>query len=225
MPLAVTSIEIQNVPRSWVQEGRCGQKKKWRRYKKWFAPDKKLSKYRFVQTSSRNLKFLAHCLRKQAERNWFHITEWLSASTKLDSILSSRFKFPPVPSLFTAPIPLRSSINDVMSGGGEVHLYFFYFDFPRVIRFVYSEKAANFCEIFILLLFTVHTDKSKVKISQNFAAFSEYMNFKSRVYLALCPNKFTSFPKINAILWLKFIYSEKATKFCKIFTLLLTGTT
>ena len=105
MPLAVTSIEIQNVPRSWVQEGRCGQKKKWRRYKKWFAPDKKLSKYRFVQTSSRNLKFLAHCLRKQAERNWFHITEWLSASTKLDSILSSRFKFPPVPSLFTAPIP------------------------------------------------------------------------------------------------------------------------
>ena len=25
---------------------------------------------------------------------------------------------------------------------------------------------------------TVHTDKSKVKISQNYAAFSEYMNFK-----------------------------------------------
>ena len=27
-------------------------------------------------------------------------------------------------------------------------------------------------------MLTVHTDKSKVEISQNFVAFSEYMNFK-----------------------------------------------
>ena len=46
------------------------------------------------------------------------------------------------------------------------------------IWFVYSEKATRFCEISNLLLSTVHTDKSKVEISQNFVAFSEYMNFK-----------------------------------------------
>ena len=47
-----------------------------------------------------------------------------------------------------------------------------------VLKFMYSEKATKFCEIFTLLLTTVHTVKSKVKISQNFVAFSEYMNFK-----------------------------------------------
>ena len=45
------------------------------------------------------------------------------------------------------------------------------------IKFIYSEKATKFCEIFPLLLTTVHTIKSKGKISQNFVAFSEYMNF------------------------------------------------
>ena len=45
------------------------------------------------------------------------------------------------------------------------------------MKFVYSEKATKFCEIFTLLLSTVHTDKSKVKILQNFVTFSEYMNF------------------------------------------------
>ena len=46
-----------------------------------------------------------------------------------------------------------------------------------MIKFVHSEKATIFCEISTLLLSTVHTDKSKVEISQNFGAFSEYMNF------------------------------------------------
>ena len=45
------------------------------------------------------------------------------------------------------------------------------------VKFVYSEKATKLCEITTLLLSTVHTDKSKVEISQNFVAFSEYMNF------------------------------------------------
>ena len=47
------------------------------------------------------------------------------------------------------------------------------------LKFVYSEKATKFCEISTLLLSTVHTDKSKVDISQNFVAFSEYMIFKN----------------------------------------------
>ena len=43
---------------------------------------------------------------------------------------------------------------------------------PKIhLKFIYSEKST-------LLLTTVHTIKSKVEISQNFVAFSEYMNFK-----------------------------------------------
>ena len=47
------------------------------------------------------------------------------------------------------------------------------------LKFVHYEKATRFCEISTLLLSTVHADKSKVETLQNFAAFSEYMNFKT----------------------------------------------
>ena len=46
-----------------------------------------------------------------------------------------------------------------------------------LLKFIYAEKATKFCKILTLLLSTVHIDKSKVKISQNFVVFSEYMNF------------------------------------------------
>ena len=49
---------------------------------------------------------------------------------------------------------------------------------PTMLKFICSEKATQFYEIFPLLLTTVHTVKSWGKISQNFVAFSEYMNFK-----------------------------------------------
>jgi hypothetical protein len=39
------------------------------------------------------------------------------------------------------------------------------------IKFIYSEKASKFCEIFTLLLTVCTVVKSKVKISQNFVAF------------------------------------------------------
>ena len=51
------------------------------------------------------------------------------------------------------------------------------------IKFIYSEKATKVCEVFPLLLTTVHTVKSKGKISQNFDAFSEYMNFNDPVLI------------------------------------------
>ena len=41
--------------------------------------------------------------------------------------------------------------------------------------FIYSEKATKFCEIFPFTVCTVI--KSKGKISKQFGAFSEYMNF------------------------------------------------
>ena len=46
-----------------------------------------------------------------------------------------------------------------------------------MVKFIYSEKATKFCEIFPLLLTVCTVVKSKGKISQNFVAFSEYMNF------------------------------------------------
>ena len=46
------------------------------------------------------------------------------------------------------------------------------------LKLIYSEKATEFCEISTLLLTGTTQDKSKVEISQNFVAFSEYMNFK-----------------------------------------------
>ena len=46
------------------------------------------------------------------------------------------------------------------------------------IKFIYSETATKFWEIFILLLFYIVVPvKSKVKILQNFVAFSKYMKF------------------------------------------------
>ena len=47
----------------------------------------------------------------------------------------------------------------------------------QMIKFMYSERATNFCEISTLLLSYVVPVKSKVDILQNFVAFSEYMNF------------------------------------------------
>ena len=47
-----------------------------------------------------------------------------------------------------------------------------------LLKFTYSEKATKFCEISTLLLSYVVPVKSKLEISQNVVAFSEYMNFK-----------------------------------------------
>ena len=44
------------------------------------------------------------------------------------------------------------------------------------VKFIYSEKATKFCEISTLIWSVCTVDKSKVEISQNFVAFSEYTN-------------------------------------------------
>ena len=46
------------------------------------------------------------------------------------------------------------------------------------LKFIYSEKATKFCEISTVDMSYAVTVKSKVEISQNLVAFSEYMNFK-----------------------------------------------
>ena len=58
---------------------------------------------------------------------------------------------------------------DSFAGGSQLGEFLFL----EVLKFIYSEKATKFCEIFTLLLSYVLPVKSKVKISQNFVAFSE----------------------------------------------------
>ena len=53
-----------------------------------------------------------------------------------------------------------------------------------MLKFIYSEKAIKFCEISTLLLSVYTVDKSKMEISQNFVAFSEYTNFIHRHKIA-----------------------------------------
>ena len=53
----------------------------------------------------------------------------------------------------------------------------------QLSKFIYSEKAKNFCEIFPLLLTVCTAVKSKGKVLQNFVSFSEYMNFKNSKFL------------------------------------------
>ena len=52
-----------------------------------------------------------------------------------------------------------------------------------MLKFIYSEKATKFCEIFTLLLTGTTYDKSKVKIFQNFVVFSKNMNFRTSLPL------------------------------------------
>ena len=50
------------------------------------------------------------------------------------------------------------------------------------LKFIYPEKATRFCKISTVDLTGTTQDKSMVEISQNFVAFSEYMNFKKNVF-------------------------------------------
>ena len=55
-----------------------------------------------------------------------------------------------------------------------------------VVKRIYSEKATKFWGISTLLLPYVVPVKSKVEILQNFVAFSEYVNFNSKVISYKC---------------------------------------
>ena len=50
-----------------------------------------------------------------------------------------------------------------------------------MVKFIYSEKATNFCEISTVDLSYVVTVKFMVEISKNFVAFSEYINFSRMI--------------------------------------------
>ena len=70
-----------------------------------------------------------------------------------------------------------------------------------IIKFIYSEKTTKFCEIYALSY--VVPVKSKVEISQNFVAFSEYMKFTKPLHkVQIC-----SFVVWNIIDFLWIIYN------------------
>ena len=64
---------------------------------------------------------------------------------------------------------------------------------------MYSEKATKLCKIFTLLLSYVVPVKSKVKISQNFVAFSEYMNFNTIIFYHLYLLGLTKYVRTDAM--------------------------
>ena len=89
---------------------------------------------------------------------------------------------------------------------------------------MYSEKATKFCEIFPILLTLCTVVKSKGKISQNFVAFSEYMNFTWDIlssirfpfvvlYILRRPQNFA---KSSPYFWLQYIKSKVRGRFRKI---------
>ena len=74
------------------------------------------------------------------------------------------------------------SLKNIKIGDQLILLtYLVNFDFNVLclVKFIYSERATKFCEISTLLLSVCTVGKSKVEISQNFLAFSEYKNFKN----------------------------------------------
>ena len=77
-------------------------------------------------------------------------------------------------------------------------------------KFKYSEKATKFCKIFPLLLTTLHTVKSKRKISQNLVAFSEYMNFTTKGYVVHTLKKKAIFSYHYIVVKYLWIYNENS---------------
>ena len=65
-----------------------------------------------------------------------------------------------------------------LKGGGVEKCQFY-------LKFIYSEKATNFCKISTIDLTVTTYDKSTVEISQKFVAFSEYMNFTRMYFIVL----------------------------------------
>ena len=74
--------------------------------------------------------------------------------------------------------------NEIAAVSTFIGLYFeekTYAD-PNSVKFMYYEKATKFCKISTANLSYGVPVKSMVAISQNFVAFSEYMNFLCNFY-------------------------------------------
>ena len=79
-----------------------------------------------------------------------------------------------------------SSSFDLGYRFSKMHLNFSFLR-KEIIKFIYSEKATKFCEISTNYILALHITYYKylVEISQNFVAFSEYMNFTKKSHCAI----------------------------------------
>ena len=91
-----------------------------------------------------------------------------------------------------------------------------------LIKFIYCEKATKFCKISTVDLTSITLDISMVEISQNFVAFSQYMNFTVNAYYInlnnVCPVKIRSKHSSNTLLRLLRIFTGQTLDvlaFCK----------
>ena len=78
-----------------------------------------------------------------------------------------------------------------------------------LLKFMYSEKATKFCEIFTLLLTACTEVKSQMKILQNFVAFPKYMKFNqnfTRISLDTSPSFWI---EIISSHWLPYVRVQK----------------
>ena len=96
------------------------------------------------------------------------------------------------------------------------HLNLNYNSISNHLKFIYSEKTTNFCEISNVDLSYVVTVKYAVEISQNFVAFSKYTKFNSIQDYEEYQKYQINFHYLPHYSRLKFRYCEKATKYEKI---------
>ena len=86
---------------------------------------------------------------------------------------------------FCIPIWIGSKIEKMeLNSEFENNSLYFLFN-SCYVKFIYSEKPTRFCEISTVNLSYVVPVKSTVEISQNFVAFSEYMNFTRSAVVAV----------------------------------------
>ena len=69
---------------------------------------------------------------------------------------------------------LKREIQKYYNSFANVRFFYYFIH----LKFIYSDKATKFCEISTCSSYVVPV-KNKVKISQSFVAFSEYINFKN----------------------------------------------
>ena len=110
----------------------------------------------------------------------FKISKWISNSYKImlnnctEKISKYKLIGPPINfyksvTTYTGPVYFHNNDSKFIKFFNNLTKFWIVF-----VKFIYSEKARKFCEISTLLLSYV---VRKVDISQNFLAFSEYINF------------------------------------------------
>ena len=121
---------------------------------------------------------MIHCaFAGRADRRWNHYEEGTESpllQVKLFKIVEFHIT-QPVWTLF-----LFKSIWTHSQGCQKIRIFIYKYNCGVFVKFIYSEKATKFCEIFPLLLTVCTIVKSKGTILQNFVAFSEYMNFNEQ---------------------------------------------